>query len=155
MQTCRLLVLCVYIAYSLLLMWTEHACNHFHAFSCLCVCVCVGVCIELLYQPAAHSGQIVSQITLAAVDALQTACQTELCYMVKSLAGSCSGLAGRRKLYTIFRSINPQTQMQSFYLDMCVLTVYLCMHFVKTLGLSQLQMVIPGNCWLAAIIHSV
>lgn len=39
------------------------------------------LCVELLSQAAAHSGQIALQISLAAVDVLQTSLPTELCYM--------------------------------------------------------------------------
>lgn len=72
------------------------------SFACVFLLVCVGVCIELLYQPAAHSGQIVSQITLSALDAVQTASQAELCCLhTVELSKKVQWMAVRKKTYIL------------------------------------------------------
>lgn len=109
----------------------KFACDLWLALVCACVFACRCISVELLYQPAAHSSQIALLITLAAVDAPQTACQTESCYsQSKSLQRRCSRQLGTIKS-TSFSHASLHTEIWVFT-DWCVGSRYIFWKLHKT-----------------------
>lgn len=108
----------------------KFACDLWLALVCACVFACRCISVELLYQPAAHSSQIALLITLAAVDAPQTACQTESCYsQSKSLQRRCSRQLGTIKS-TSFSHASFHTEIWVFT-DWCVVVGISSESFIK------------------------